>query len=159
MIRGCRRGCSKTADPIYWSSGSTTGRSRSCCTSRSISDVGLFGINGNNYGNFVLDKAAWEARYGVPVVLATGGDVIALTPPNEVDGWTYFQYETSLTRTASYPLLTGCRNAPAVRGCGRVRGDLIGTQRKYIVVIDHFLALYPTPQLRYWHGLPLRQPG
>ena len=31
---------------------------------QSIKDVELFGINARNYGKFVLDKAAWEAKYG-----------------------------------------------------------------------------------------------
>ena len=31
---------------------------------QSIKDVELFGINARNYGKFVLDKTAWEAKYG-----------------------------------------------------------------------------------------------
>ena len=130
-------GLLKDGDPIYLVKWEHDWAQPQLLHIQSISEVGLFGINGNNYGNFVLDKAAWEARYGVPVVLATGGDVIALTPPNEVDGWTYFQYETSLTRTASYPSSLGV-GTPLLSGDVPV-GDLIGTQRKYIVVIDHFL--------------------
>ena len=30
---------------------------------QSIADMELFGINASNYGRFVLDKVAWEARY------------------------------------------------------------------------------------------------
>ena len=33
----------------------------------SIKDVELFGINGRNYGRFVMDTASWEARYGFTV--------------------------------------------------------------------------------------------
>ena len=32
---------------------------------RSIDDVELFGINGSNYGRFVLDRTAWEQRFGI----------------------------------------------------------------------------------------------
>ena len=32
---------------------------------QSIKDVELFGIDGSNYGRYVLDKAAWETRYGI----------------------------------------------------------------------------------------------
>lgn len=130
-------GLLKDGDPIYlvkWESDWAQPRLRHI---QSIADVELFGINDRNYGNFVLDKATWEARYGVPVVLATGEDVIALTPPSELDGWRYFQYETSLTRTASYPSSLGVGTS-LLSGDVPV-GDLIGTQRKYIVVIDHFL--------------------
>ena len=37
--------------------------SRSCFHIQSIGDVELFGINGSNYGNFVIEKNEWE-RYG-----------------------------------------------------------------------------------------------
>ena len=32
---------------------------------QSIADVELFGINGSNYGSYVLDKATWEQYYGI----------------------------------------------------------------------------------------------
>lgn len=33
----------------------------------SIRDVEIFGINGSNYGRFVMDAASWETRYGFTV--------------------------------------------------------------------------------------------
>ncbi len=33
----------------------------------SIRDVEVFGINGSNYGRFVMDRARWEAKYGFTV--------------------------------------------------------------------------------------------
>lgn len=32
---------------------------------QSIDDVELFGINGSNYGRFVLDRTSWEQRFGI----------------------------------------------------------------------------------------------
>jgi hypothetical protein len=34
---------------------------------QSLADVQTFGINANNYGNFVLEAAQWEAQYGIPL--------------------------------------------------------------------------------------------
>ena len=47
-----------------WSSGRTTGRSRGLFHIQAIGDVELFGINGGNYGRFVVDRPTWEARFG-----------------------------------------------------------------------------------------------
>ena len=130
-------GLLKDGDPIYLVKWERDWAQPRLLHIQTIADVELFGINDRNYGIFVLDKAAWEARYGVPIGLLATEDVLALTPPSEVDRWTYFQYETSLTRTASYPSSLGV-GTPLLSGDVPV-GDLIGTQRKYIVVIDHFL--------------------
>ncbi|HET7770923.1 MAG TPA: hypothetical protein VFN74_19270, partial [Chloroflexota bacterium] len=43
---------------------------------QSLTDVQTFGINANNYGNFVLEAAQWEATYGIPL-----GTLIRATLP------------------------------------------------------------------------------
>jgi hypothetical protein len=49
---------------------------------RSIGDLELFGIGTENYGREVLDRASWEARYGVPVGdLPVGELAPAVAPP------------------------------------------------------------------------------
>ena len=70
-------GLLKDGDPIYlvkWESEWPLPQLRHI---QSIADVELFGINANNYGRFVLDKAAWEARYGMS---ADGLQRAALAP-------------------------------------------------------------------------------
>ena len=47
---------------------------------QSIEDVELFGINGSNYGDFVLDKPVWEARYGFEVAYLPRGVLAAAAP-------------------------------------------------------------------------------
>jgi hypothetical protein len=51
---------------------------------RSIDDVELFGITGDNYGRLVLDRQAWERRFGMRVDdLARGElDPVVVTPPS-----------------------------------------------------------------------------
>ena len=58
-------GLLKDGDPIYlvkWESDWARPR---LLHIQSIADVELFGIDGSNYGRFVLDRATWEARYGM----------------------------------------------------------------------------------------------
>ncbi len=60
-------GLLKQGDPIYlvkWETGWAQPRLLHIL---SIRDVEVFGINERNYGNFVLDVATWEARYGMSV--------------------------------------------------------------------------------------------
>jgi hypothetical protein len=56
-------GLLKDGDPIYLVKWETEWEHPTLLHIQSIADVELFGINGSNYGNFVLDKTAWEARY------------------------------------------------------------------------------------------------
>ena len=57
---------------------------------QSIKDVELFGINGSNYGNFVLDKPSWEARYGFAVASLPRGVLAAAAPPGVGAGKLYW---------------------------------------------------------------------
>jgi hypothetical protein len=45
-----------------------------------IRDVELFGINGTNYGKFVLDRARWEARFQIPVSTLQHGELPSTDP-------------------------------------------------------------------------------
>ena len=56
-------GLLKDGDPIYLVKWETEWAQPQLLHIQSIKDVELFGIDGSNYGNFVLDKATWEARY------------------------------------------------------------------------------------------------
>ena len=60
-------GLLKDGDPIYLVKWETEWPLPRLLHIQSIADVELFGINGNNYGNFVQDVASWEARYGISV--------------------------------------------------------------------------------------------
>jgi hypothetical protein len=74
QIRGYQRGdpwlsagLLKLGDPIYlvkWETGEARPRLLHIL---SIRDVELFGINGENYGSFVLERGLWEQRYGIDV--------------------------------------------------------------------------------------------
>ena len=58
-------GLLKDGDPIYLVKWETEWELPQLLHIQSIGDVELFGINGSNYGNFVIDRPAWEARYGI----------------------------------------------------------------------------------------------
>ena len=60
-------GLLKDGDPIYLVKWETEWPQPRLLHIQSIADVELFGINETNYGNFVLDVATWEARYGISV--------------------------------------------------------------------------------------------
>ena len=60
-------GLLKDGDPIYLVKWETEWAQPRLRHIQSIADVELFGINESNYGNFVLDVATWEARYGISV--------------------------------------------------------------------------------------------
>ena len=58
-------GLVKIGDPIYFVKWESTDPAPTLLHIQSIADVELFGINASNYGNFVLDRGAWEARFGM----------------------------------------------------------------------------------------------
>ena len=60
-------GLLKQGDPIYLVKWETEWPQPRLFHIQSIADVEIFGINETNYGNFVLDVATWEARYGMSV--------------------------------------------------------------------------------------------
>jgi hypothetical protein len=60
-------GLLKDGDPIYLVKWETHESRPRLLHIQSIADVELFGINAQNYGLFVLDRAEWERRYGIRV--------------------------------------------------------------------------------------------
>lgn len=72
QLRALRRGTPwlsagllKDGDPIYFVKWETSDAAPQLLHIQSIADVELFGIDGNNYGQFVFDRAAWEQRFGI----------------------------------------------------------------------------------------------
>lgn len=58
-------GLLKDGDPIYLVKWESEWAKPKLLHILSIADVEAFGINETNYGRFVLDRATWEARYGL----------------------------------------------------------------------------------------------
>ena len=73
-------GLLKQGDPIYLVKWETEWPQPRLFHIQSIADVEIFGINGNNYGNFVLDAGAWEARYGISVASLQRAELPAAVP-------------------------------------------------------------------------------
>ena len=58
-------GLLKDGDPIYLVKWESNWEQPQLLHIQSIADVELFGINGSNYGNFVIEKNEWERRFGI----------------------------------------------------------------------------------------------
>lgn len=74
-------GLLKDGDPIYLVKWETEWASPRLFHIQSIADVELFGINGSNYGNFVLDRATWEQRFGISAAGLPRATLPAATTP------------------------------------------------------------------------------
>ena len=74
-------GLLKDGEPIYVVKWETEWPQPRLLHIQSIADVELFGINGSNYGQFVLDVPTWEARYGIPVASLQRGVLPPATAP------------------------------------------------------------------------------
>ncbi len=59
-------GLLKDGAPIYQVKWETEWAQPKLLHIQSIKDVELFGIDGSNYGNYVLEKSEWERRFGIP---------------------------------------------------------------------------------------------
>ena len=57
-------GLLKNGEPIYLVKWETGDDKPTLLHIQSIQDVEVFGINANNYGSFVIDRSAWEQRFG-----------------------------------------------------------------------------------------------
>jgi len=66
-------GLVKIGDPIYLAKWEVTWEQPRLLQIRTIADVELFGIDGNNYGDLVFDKARWEELYGFSTDRLTKG--------------------------------------------------------------------------------------
>ncbi len=73
-------GLLKQGDPIYLVKWETEWPQPRLLHIQSIADVEIFGINETNYGNFVLDVATWEARYGISVASLQRAELPAAVP-------------------------------------------------------------------------------
>ncbi len=88
-------GLLKDGDPIYLVKWESNWEQPQLLHIQSIKDVELFGINGSNYGKFVIERDAWEQRYGIsaaglqrgtlPAATAVPGAVTLLPPPPPSD--------------------------------------------------------------------------
>ena len=74
-------GLLKDGDPIYLVKWEGAWPEPRLLHIQSIGDVELFGINGSNYGNFVLERAAWELRFGISVAGLQRSTLAAATAP------------------------------------------------------------------------------
>ncbi len=74
-------GLLKDGDPIYLVKWETEWQQPQLLHIQSIADVELFGINGSNYGNFVLDVATWEQRFGISAAGLQRATLPAATTP------------------------------------------------------------------------------
>ena len=73
-------GLLKQGDPIYLVKWETEWPQPRLLHIQSIADVEIFGIDETNYGNFVLDVATWEARYGISVASLQRAELPAAVP-------------------------------------------------------------------------------
>ncbi len=72
-------GLLKDGDPIYLVKWETDWPLPQLLHIQSIKDVELFGINGSNYGNFVIERGTWEQRYGISAAGLQRGTLAAAT--------------------------------------------------------------------------------
>ena len=73
-------GLLKDGDPIYLVKWESDWAQPQLLHIQSIADVELFGINGSNYGNFVIEKSEWERRYGMSAAGLQRGVLAAAAP-------------------------------------------------------------------------------
>ena len=106
-------GLLKDGDPIYLVKWETEWPLPQLLHIQSIGDVELFGINGSNYGNFVIDRPAWEARYGISAAGLQRGVLAAATAPPPVSAdlsttetanlWVYLRTEGTYLTVLAWP--------------------------------------------------------
>jgi hypothetical protein len=87
QLRAARRGdpwlsagLLKMGEPIYLVKWETDQQAPTLLHIQSIADVELFGINGDNYGAFVLDQPQWEARFGMSAANLQRGELQPAVP-------------------------------------------------------------------------------
>ena len=76
-------GLVKIGDPIYLAKWETTDALPRLLQIQSLADVAVFGINGDNYGRFVLDRGPWEQRYGFNADVLARGALPAVVQPDQ----------------------------------------------------------------------------
>ena len=73
-------GLVKINDPIFLAKWETEEAAPALLHIQSIRDVELFGINGGNYGRFVMERAEWEQRFGFNVDSLRRGELATVAP-------------------------------------------------------------------------------
>jgi hypothetical protein len=99
-------GLLKDGTPIYLVKWETTEAVPRLLHIQCIHDVEVFGINGDNYGKFVLDKNQWEARFNIPTSTLQRGELSTTDPTCSGTGPT----PTPVT-TAQHPVIPLASNA------------------------------------------------
>ena len=80
-------GLLKDGDPIYLVKWETGWAEPQLLHIQSIADVEVFGIDSDNYGDFVRDRSAWESEYGFSVDDLSTSPLPPATPtPSTQDG-------------------------------------------------------------------------
>ena len=153
-------GLLKDGDPIYLVKWESDWERPRLLHIQSIADVELFGIDGSNYGRFVLDRATWEARYGMsaaslersalPAAVPTGEAAPTETPRPTIDP----RLQPALDLIASAE--TGARQveyaheqgvrfviAPIPDRAGQTIGGTYSRSSNTITVSDTFFASAP----------------
>ena len=74
-------GLLKDGDPIYQVKWETEWPLPKLLHIQRIEDVEIFGIWTANYGNYVIDKAAWEQRYGIDAASLERQPLASAVPP------------------------------------------------------------------------------
>lgn len=97
-------GLLKQGDPIYLVKWETEWAQPRLLHIQSIADVEIFGIDETNYGNFVLDVATWEARYGISVASLQRAE---LPPAVPSAGMTATTPVSAASSTIPYQVISG----------------------------------------------------
>ena len=132
-------GLVKIGDPIYLAKWETTDALPRLLQIQSLADVAVFGINGDNYGRFVLDRGPWEQRYGLNAdVLARGALPAVVQPDQQVATRTQSGWATVIDVPDSFVLAV--RNA---------RGEEFA--------VWHIGIVGPSPRQGDWRGRGIAQ--
>jgi hypothetical protein len=74
-------GLIKIGEPIYLVKWEANQDKPTLLHIQSIQDVEIFGINGGNYGTYVLDQGAWETQFGMSAGSLARGVLQSAVPP------------------------------------------------------------------------------
>jgi hypothetical protein len=87
QLRGFRRGdpwlssgLLKIGEPIYQVKWESNEPRPTLLHIQSLADVDIFGINASNYGIFVMERAAWEQRFGMSIDGLPRGSLASAVP-------------------------------------------------------------------------------
>src|SRR5438132_473135 len=98
-------GLVKIGDPIYLAKWETSDAAPTLLRVQSLADLGVFGISGDNYTRFVLDRGPWEQRYGFNADVLTHGNLpVAVQNSQQVASLTESGWATVVDVLDSYAL-------------------------------------------------------